>query len=188
MHTILVEGKADKKFIEDLVKISNRINSTDFEIKIASGYTEIPKLKNLLLETHNYGGKNLIILDADDNPDEKREKIQELSKNIEIPLLLYLLPDNKNNGNLEDLLLECVKTDKQKIIDCFECYESCLKESGGYNTPNKKAKIYAYCEALLMKNKIKEAKEENRDYLNEQMWDLNTPNTNKLFTFLESIV
>lgn len=87
----------------------------------------------------------------------------------------FLFPDNKSKGNIETLLTLIAQ--ETSIIECFEKYEACISN---FNPPAKKAKIYAYLEAL--DGEI--IKEEKRDYSKATHWNLNHPSLDPLKAFL----
>ena len=82
---------------------------------------------------------------------------------------IFLFPNNKDNGNLENLLINIAV--RKEIIDCFDNYIKCIKSLENTNMPINKSKIYAYLDSIkgYDKNKIKE---EKRDYLNKEIWDI----------------
>jgi hypothetical protein len=51
--------------------------------------------------------------------------------------------------------------------------------------PNKKAMIYAYCEAILPYKEKEKVKENKRDYLNTELWKIDTDYLLPLKTFIE---
>ncbi len=71
----------------------------------------------------------------------------------------------------------------QIICQCFNEYEACLSNCGSaYVLPNKKAKIYAYCEALGTETNAKK-----RDYGDPAYWNLDAPALDPLKEFLRSL-
>ncbi|WP_017294227.1 DUF3226 domain-containing protein [Geminocystis herdmanii] len=66
-----------------------------------------------------------------------------IAKNNHIKISLFFLPDNKNSGMLEDLLLNSIENDS--IIDCIDSYFECVKNQTGKQPKNMaKAKIHAW--------------------------------------------
>jgi len=69
----------------------------------------------------------------------------------DIRLGIYIMPDNKNNGTLEDLCIEYIKSDPVKdcvfkYIDCIEC---CLKKSGKNLKNKSKSMVYSYLSSKM---------------------------------------
>lgn len=175
VNTIFVEGKADKRFIEQVVSYLTE----HIRVIPIHGYTRIQEYKNAFIETTDSEGCNIVILDADDNLVEKKQLLEGLKKDQKLRFVYFFLPDNHSGGTLEDLLLKCTVRDHQDIIDCFEHYEKCISRNTAYTVPNKKAKIYAYLEAIYSKKESKLLKEETRDYSDEAIWNLNIPEVRK---------
>ena len=179
-----VRGKADKKFINDLIKLINHKLLSKINILEIGNYNKLklhaPKMK----ETKDHGGKNVVIIDADDNPKTKESEIANVEKAIGSELHHFLLPDNKSHGNLEDLLLNCTVDDHKGIIECFDEYQKCIKTKGDYTLLNTKAKVYAYCEAILPKKEKEKIQDHKRDYFDKSLWDIDNLYTKPLKDFL----
>ena len=92
----------------------------------------------------------------------------------------FLLPNNAEPGDLETLLEGLIKEEHRVIIECFERYADCLKNSSElYKLPNRKQKIFSYCSALDT-----EPKPDLREYQNSQYWDLEADALGDLRAFL----
>ena len=100
----------------------------------------------------------------------------------------FFFPDNESPGDLEDLLLRIINPEHQIIIDCFQEYQGCLENVDDYILPNKKAMIFAYCEALLPKKEAKKIREEHRDYLDEKLWNIHSEFLEPIKEFLRDII
>jgi hypothetical protein len=103
---------------------------------------------------------------------------------FEIPVRLYLFPNNTDNGNLESLLAE-IAVDR-KIMDCFLEYEKCVT---GHPKPLNDSRIYSYLDMVLYPNHKNHAgkdlrKEEFRNYKNSAHWNLEHEYVNPLREFL----
>ncbi|OGC01711.1 hypothetical protein A2V82_14190 [candidate division KSB1 bacterium RBG_16_48_16] len=181
---LFVEGEADKKFIHDYISFLMQGSTNDLDIIRVGGWTEIPKTEPKFKENSNDNGVNLLILDADNNPPQRREQILNYKKNLGIEFELFLLPNNVESGSLESLLCEIINTDHQLIFDCFDSYQECLKNNPAYQLPNLKSRIYAYLEALLAKNQSELLKDSKRNYKNTDHWNLEHPYLNPLKEFL----
>jgi hypothetical protein len=197
-----VEGIADQKFLSDVISEwfeydfkwddKNRVfeyqNPDLLGIKIrssggAAAFTSKDgwnKISPLFKSNAINGVKDIIILDADEDYDQKIKEVNQVidSEGFDSTKDLYLWPDNQKNkgkSDLETLLEEIINLNNKDIFDCWKNYEMCLDKVGkNYTTPARKTKIYAYLEALLgesndEKEKIKERK---RDYKNTGHWNL----------------
>ncbi len=188
MNSLFVEGKADEKFVFDLIYFLNPEFSNIVKIIPTNGFQNISKFKNQIEKTKDFGGQNLIIFDADDNIETKQDLIAKIAHELNLEIATFFFPNNSDNGCLEDLLSQIINPKHQGIIDCFEQYQLCLsKQETKYTLPNKKAKIYAYLEALLSSQKSAQIKEENRNYLDREIWDLDSENLTPLKNFLNQI-
>lgn len=184
---LFVEGKADDKFFRDYtVFLLQDGNPKELDIIRLDGWTNIPKVEPKFKEHTDAGHINLLILDADDNPTQRRHQILEYQDSLGIDFELFLLPNDQDSGNLETLLCQIINPDHQPIFDCFDGYQACLRNNPAYNVPNLKSKIYAYLEALLPPHQNEMCKDDKRNYHNSDHWDLSNPVLNPLKTFLLS--
>lgn len=179
MVSIYVEGKADKRFIEDTIKYLELDNILTPEIIITNGYQGLKHYKQKIELTKDLGGLNIVIFDADQNKSEKEVSIKMMDEIASY----FFFPNNNDNGDLEDLLSQIINPDHKGILDCFEDYQTCVKDKGEYILPNKKARIYAYCEAVLPKKSM-EVQEDKRNYLDQEIWKMDSPAMNPLLEFL----
>lgn len=96
---ILVEGHTDKDFLELYCKHLN----IDVRIDIVNGKDNLKNRVNLVKGNKNY----LIIFDADDDYDNSKSNIENQISQMNIPKEnydIFLLPNDKDNGNLETLI------------------------------------------------------------------------------------
>jgi exosome complex RNA-binding protein Rrp4 len=213
---IFVEGDADVKFISDY--ISHIISGLEVKIqevkiqevkkrianifkdseKIAvvhglNGWTDIKNMKTDISRYKDEGDNVLVIFDADTPKNEggfvdRKKEIEGYSLRLDG---IFLFPDNKTDGALEDLLEKIINETNKPIFDCWEKYETCLKECASkkiekeLTTPAKKSKIYGYLEALIGETKEKKKiKDPFRDYKNTEHWNLDSDSLNPLKKFL----
>ena len=202
---IIVEGDADKKFIEDYfhhlfkaVAPKNSIIHTGDLVKGTGGYKRLASEINIqqMRMNTNQGGVNLVIFDADDDYKTRWEELSSLKEQYGVEFELFLFPNNQDAGALEDMLENIINPNNRPILDCWENYEEELRklEIPGrtpppLTTPTKKTKIYGYLEALLgeSKKEKKMIKEKERDYENPLHWDLDAEYLEKLKEFLSRI-
>ena len=174
-----VEGKADAKFIKDLIEEHFGLVldlRTDFiELGGWSGYK---KEANRFIESTLLGNTNIVVMDNDEK--ERRAEVEKDFVDLNIKGELFLMPDDRRIGELETLLSDIAV--KRDIIKCFDQYKECIRQ---YNPIDEKDKIYAYLDALLsQKDKKKLIKDENRDFRNKEHWDLHHESLNPLLEFL----
>ncbi len=188
-YWIFVEGVADKRFLEQLIEYhwgkvkKESIVATGGYTNLLSGNTYL----NLMKRNSDDGGINLVVFDADDDCKQRRRDLLKWKAETGAEFELFLFPDDRTEGELEDLLEGIINIDNRPVMDCWETYENSLKEivlpwkdGMPLTIPAKKTKIYAYLEVLLeaSKSEKKKIKEAYRDYTNVNHWDLNS---NKLW-------
>ena len=180
--TVFVEGGDDKAFLDSLLDhlgISNV--STDV---IGGGVSKLSIVKPNIRRARDGGNQVAVILDADCDAAECRNCLLDVINHNELPIeRSFLLPDNKHAGCLETLLERIAVSDHRYIYHCFDTYEDCLKRSQhSYCLPDKKARIYAYCEALDI-----ETNGTRRSYNDQSHWDLEVPDLAPLKRFLRGL-
>ena len=186
---VFVEGPSDEVFLQCLLK---HLGMSHVHTRVIDGeVSHLHKVKNEILRSHDSGNRIAIVLDADLNPKSRRVDFQKTRDKLSLPIddnYCFMLPNNHDAGDLETLLERISVAEHRTLHDCFEEYERCLQtrnESRLYRIPNnkvRKAKIYAYCEALDI-----ETNESKRNYCDPQHWDLNAPAIVPLKQFLATL-
>lgn len=179
--TIFVEGKADKRFIEDFVSFhfgKEKLEILSFiDVK---GKDSIHLVSNEFIKNSDQDGTNLLIFDADSDYSERVKELKKQKQELGIDFELFLFPNNKDNGDLETLLLNLTIQKHQGIFECFKPFNDCLLvKNPNYNVPSLKTQIYSYLDFQRL-----EPKENDRNY-NIDCWDLNNEYAKPLFDFLE---
>ncbi|GAA8944279.1 hypothetical protein HpSLK40_03770 [Helicobacter pylori] len=164
---IYTEGKSDKNFLSwclDVWKNEDHFDQAHFNIIYVEGKDKLfsdefcKRIENIL-KNKNQERQVCIIFDADKKESQEsgagfdnelkhiREKFKE--KGIDFPReQIFLFPNNQDDGDLEDLLLEIAN--HKEFIDCFESYLDCIKKTEHYKPIKniRKNKWYAYLEVL----------------------------------------
>ncbi|MCR5361599.1 MAG: hypothetical protein K6E73_06250 [Bacteroidales bacterium] len=187
---IIVEGDADQKFFRDYYHHLFQENAPEYSIinpkDIDNAIGGKDKLKSeailqALRQNTNQGGTNLVIFDADEDTESRRAELLAIKEEFGVEFELFLLPNDKDAGALEDLLENIINPNNQPVMDCWSTYEGELgkvripsKTPPTLTIPAKKTKIYAYLETLLGKSKSQKKliKDANRNYENTQHWNL----------------
>lgn len=200
---IIVEGTADKKFLEDYYRHLFHENAPEGSITLpikgdkTGGYQKLFSENgiNTIKEGMDYGATNLVIFDADDDIEARRRELLSIRDKYGVEFELFLLPNNKDAGSLEDLLEHIINPNNQPIFDCWQHYEDELvqQEIPGrtpppLTTPAKKTKIYGYLEALLEPKQKDLIKERNRNYENPQHWNLDAEYLEPLKKFVKNSI
>lgn len=147
---IWVEGIADQKFLADILstwfsldfnrEFECRDEVRKIEVKIRqsgnvntfTSNNEWAKNKESIFRDNNSKGvKNIIILDADENFDNRRREVS-LTVNtpgFSVETDLFLWPDNlprNGKGDLERLLVQIINPENKIFFQCWQAYEDCL--------------------------------------------------------------
>lgn len=194
-YTLYVEGIADVVFFKQYIQHCFGIAVPNERIVNLEGWTNVKGISALqrMRSTTDNGGVNLVILDADTNIESRRNDVLAWKQQNGVDFELFLLPNNKDAGALEDLLENIINPNNQPIFDCWEHYEQELvqldipgRTPPPLTTPAKKTKIYGYLEALLGETRSQKEliKEVNRNYKTPQHWNLDTEYLYPLKEFL----
>ena len=198
---IIVEGEADKRFFEDyyhhLFHEKTPAGSIMHPGKDSDtgGYMKLRKEDsiNALRQNTDAGGKNIVIFDADEDCEARRKELLAIQEEFGVQFELFLLPNNKDAGELEDTLEQIINPNNQSVMDCWDTYEGELekvriptKTPPTLTIPAKKTKIYAYLETLLGKSRSQKKliKDANRNYENTEHWNLDAEYLEPLKEFL----
>lgn len=181
---IVVEGNTDKDFIELYAKhLGLKLGKKD--IQPTDGKDN---LRNIEWLKPVIGNKRvLIIFDADDDYEKSLNDIYIQLDKLGVDKAkceIFLMPNNKDSGNLETLLEKIAK--EKCILECFDnyltCIENVMQTNKNIKTPAKKSKAFAYLSSFGFKNGI----EKENFQLNDDMFDLNHHDLIKLKNFLEA--
>ena len=195
LFTIYVEGIADVAFIKQYIHHLWNVVVGENSIMSLDGWTNLKgKTWQQRMRTNTANNViNIVIIDADKDIDARRADILNWKQQNGLEFELFLLPNDKDAGALEDLLENIINSNNQPIFDCWEDYEKALVELDipdrtppPLTTPAKKTKIYGYLEALLGSTKDEKEliKERNRKYDNTMHWNLDAEYLEPLKEFL----
>ena len=184
--TVFVEGNADKRFVEDLIKFKIDESFDVNKIKSLDGKDKLHLAVNSFLSNTMQGNRNIIVFDADSDYVTSLENIN--NKAVELGIKIdgvFLLPNNKDSGALEELLIYLINPEHNDFIGCFNNYEACLKGNDKFVSPAIKTKVYAYVDSLNKRRKLKIAQENFRDYNEKYFWNLDSIELEPVITFLK---
>jgi hypothetical protein len=185
---IFTESKADIKFLQDYISahFANLVPE-DFSYPLNSwaGYKSDGQVIASIQENFEKGKETILILDADNNFAARRSEVLNDFQGFNIPVHLFLFPNNALSGSLETAL--CAVAVKRDILMCFEDYEDCIRD---YESPVIKSKVFAYLDALLPSANKKNDKNDliqdaKRNYKNAAHWNLHHKYLNPLRNFLQ---
>lgn len=188
---IFVEGDADKVFIEQYLHHIFGCSVPEGRIITTNGKDNLQAAANQMREMSANGGVSLIIFDADNDIEKRRKKLLQWKETEKLDFELFLIPNDKDSGALEDLLEQIINPNNRPIMECWENYEKELvklnipgRTPPPLTTPAKKTKIYGYLEALLKASEKNKIKEKKREYHNTQHWNLDAEYLEPLKDFL----
>lgn len=192
---IIVEGLADLVFFEQYYRhLFGKPAPKGFVFK-TDGKDNLPKFANQMRTMSANGGINLVVFDADDDIEARRKELLAIKDQFGVEFELFLLPNNKETGALEDMLENIINPNNKPIFECWEGYEKELvkldipgRTPPPLTTPAKKTKIYGYLEAYHGETKREKEliKEANRNYADPRLWNLDAEHLGALKGFLES--
>lgn len=185
-------------FIKTIVELcTSRKDKVDYSIVYVGGKDNLQSVSPKFFDHKSDDEKNLVIFDAD-MPEtgggfEKRKKeLIAALNNMNVQYELFLFPNNKDDGTFEHLLEKLINSQHNCILKCFEYYEKCLEkytESDGsfsYQTPDQKAKMYAYISSFKRSN-AQNQQVKNKglwDFENKEYWELDSKELEPLKKFL----
>ena len=191
---IIVEGLADLVFFEQYYRhLFGKPAPKGFVFK-TDGKDNLPKFANQMRTMSANGGINLVVFDADDDIEARRKELLAIKDQFGVEFELFLLPNNKETGALEDMLENIINPNNKPIFECWEGYEKELvkldipgRTPPPLTTPAKKTKIYGYLEAYHGETKREKEliKEANRNYADPRLWNLDAEYLGALKGFLE---
>lgn len=193
---IYAEGIADARFLKQYIRHVFGEDIADERFVVLKGWdnlkTEASAARMRSMSAN--GGVNLVIVDADKDFQARQKEIEKWQRANDVEFVLFLMPNNKDAGALEDLLENIINPNNKPIFDCWEGYEKELvkldipgRTPPPLTTPAKKTKIYGYLEALLgpSNDEKKLIKERNRKYDNTMHWNLDSEYLEGMKEFLE---
>ncbi|MEQ9298525.1 MAG: DUF3226 domain-containing protein [Cyclobacteriaceae bacterium] len=210
---LIVEGVADAVFVtcylksilgpqNEVVNIKKFIkgektiicNKPDLNIFIAGGCTHVKQFRTSLRMYQDQGYKLLMIQDADNSEKDKANGgivnrisfLNEIKSEFKIEFETFLFPDNKSDGDLEDILVSIANRKRFEVFfNCFNAYFDCVSNFAETQHVSElrenKSLIYNYCQVFTGKD---QSNEKNRDY-NSEFWNLNDELLTPFKTFLE---
>ena len=191
---IIVEGLADLVFFEQYYRhLFGKPAPKGFVFK-TDGKDNLPKFANQMRTMSANGGINLVVFDADDDIEARRKELLAIKEQFGVEFELFLLPNDKEAGALEDMLENIINPNNKPIFECWEGYEKELvkldipgRTPPPLTTPAKKTKIYGYLEAYHGETKREKEliKEANRNYADPKLWNLDAEYLEALKGFLE---
>lgn len=195
---IFCEGHSDQRFLRDFFFLNYDINITDAELKKnekiyrLDGWSNLKIQKEKIVEDFSEY-TSLIFLDADSEKvidkagfDGTIKLVKDLMSEWNWKKYgIFVFPNHKDNGTIEDLLENIINKNHLQIFECWNEFEKCLSKNKSLKIPAKKSKIYSYLECL---NEEENCSDRNRNFQNKNLWEtgnLENPYIAKLKEFLD---
>ncbi len=196
MIEIFVEGNVDKNFINHIiVNILKKKNQVNFNT--LNGWGDFINLKSKFNEWIEKNIPVMFIFDADNYThvnggyNKRKNFIDEwIFKNYpKLKYSLFLFPNNKDQGEIEDLLLDLITEVHKHLKKCFNNYVKCLENENSlqYKLPSSKDQIYAIISALensKLDKDIEHKKKGNYYFDDENIWNYEHSSIIPLFNFI----
>lgn len=107
MVQIFVEGREDEELVEALLADLGKAGTAT--VSQAKGWTTLEMVEGFFRMTTDAGGTNLIVFDADRDPDggvdRRRGQIEAKLTELGLEAEVFLLPDDATDGRVEDLMV-----------------------------------------------------------------------------------
>ncbi len=159
---ILVEGKDEEKFIEEIIR-SIEVNAA-VDIREVGGKDQFKSKLGVLTKSTDWSRvtKLGIIRDADEDYIATLQSIRDAlaAANLPVPgnrlqftddsrprVGIFIMPDNANAGMLEDLCLRSVSA--ENLFRCVENFWDCISRNGQVPNNKSKSQIHTYLSAML---------------------------------------
>jgi hypothetical protein len=175
--SLIVEGKEDKRFLEDFIKAEFPSHISRIEFIVVGGNASKLHTKETTIQSASEKNVSILIFDADDSYSATLSIVNQQITKLGVREA-FLFPDNKSGGKLETLLQSiAVHT---SILECIDSYVDCIRGNGikGLIKFTDKTKFFVYADSFE-----KKAKGSERDYFNS-LWDLSSLNLAPLKSFL----
>ena len=178
---LFVEGKSDHALVRWLLR---RMGIDNVRVaEIGGGVSKLKHVANEMLKSRNSGERVALLLDANSNVQRRRDELATEIERWNLPIeKSFLLPNDPAEGDLETLLEQMAPAEHREVYGCLDAYETCLcRLDPEYKIPNRKARVYAYCEA------VGAATGSNKNYDDATHWNPAAPGLERLRRFLRDL-
>ncbi len=205
MNKIFLETSSKNSYecslIRTLLELQGLTEGSDFELVYVGGKDNLPKYSAKLAEHESDTEVNLIIFDADTQAtggghsirfNELKQILDSMDK-ISNKSEIFLFPNNKDDGILENLLEQIINPEHRCILKYFAAYEDSLAshknehEENKYEVPDQKTRMFAYISAFKKTRKQREDFKNKGNWMfsNPEIWNLNAAALQPLREFLK---
>lgn len=176
-------GTSEKQFFEYILKELN----IEADIKCVDGKDNLKNFVPKMQIAHSQNECIIVVFDADKDSNgggfnKRRQELLDFKEKNSIDFDLFLMPNNKDEGDFESILLKSIKDEHKHILSCFDKFQNCVKTHNthySYHSINDKSKIYSYKELLQGSKDAKYWHFDDKDY-----WDFDNDYVKALKDFL----
>ena len=133
---IFTESKADIKFLKDYIEEVFDVSLADGDFDPLgswSGYKAGGSIKASIKQNAEDNKTTILILDADNNFNERQQEVINDFEVNNIPIQLFLFPNNNSSGALETILSE-IAVERKRRLSRFStpvCLQRLRSEAAG---------------------------------------------------------
>lgn len=181
------------------------INLRPYDLANKSGGVNSRRIRDLLLNLKKtsapLGEKNVLIIDSDTPAHHsplggfhgRKKYLLDLKREYDVDFEFFLIPNNSDNGNLEDLLDGLVSAEGKEFYSCLKRYTNCLAGLDFAALPRQlkdvdftKVRFDWYTHNMSCKVSRKDSGLAVRDYLKDEIWNLESAQLSPLFNFIKA--
>ncbi|MCD8287802.1 MAG: hypothetical protein LUC18_03045 [Porphyromonadaceae bacterium] len=196
MIHVFIESSKEKgneaQFVNTYVKHLSK-GTVNVDVVPVKGRENLKNFTSKIQEFTDQGDTVLVIFDCDSPPRggffNRTQEMEDFKKKIGIDFDYFFFPDNKSDGEFEDLLIKIINPKHGDLMRCFDCYENCLSNlpfKSCYELPDSKKRIYDYIASFKRSNSQRDAFKNEHDwgFDNPEYWNLDSPALDPLKSFL----
>ena len=123
---IVVEGSEDENFLKSYIKT---LGYPDESLALLNTKGRDNLQGGIRIEIERAlkrRSKVLIIFDADSDYESTKTDIVNKLEGLE-GFNIFLFPDDNSTGAVEDLLERIIRSEHERVFECFEQYKQCIK-------------------------------------------------------------
>ncbi len=197
---LFIEAKGNKtpeyNFVNTLLlKCLNKEEYSNIKIIPVGGKDNLKNSVNKFKENTLENGRNIIIFDADRADNEggflkRQSELLHLKSTLDIDFDLFLFPNNKDDGEFENLLQYMIVEEHKPIMKCYDKFEDCMrshKDQDGkekYILPKIKSRYFTYIYSMKLSKKKRDDISSNWLFDNSEYWNLEVEQLNPLKDFI----
>ncbi|MFI3296901.1 MAG: DUF3226 domain-containing protein [bacterium] len=197
---LFIEAKGNRtpeyNFVNTLLlKCLTKEEYSNVKIIPVGGKDNLKNSVNKFKENTLENGRNIIIFDADraDNKGgflNRQSELLQLKATLDIDFDLFLFPNNRDDGEFENLLQYMIVEEHKPIMKCYDKFEGCMrshKDQDGkekYILPKIKSRYFTYIYSMKLSKQKRDDISSNWLFDNSEYWNLEVEQLNPLKDFI----